>query len=107
MREQACSIPRGLKINKNSAESEVFLVDFPSYRTLQAVQKDPGRKTCGLAQRSNGFHLLVVRWRERLEFHDPPTTCASSKCHLGDKSGLMLKFLSSDLQCLDGSFPVT
>src|ERR1022692_454697 len=37
MREQACSIPRGLKINKNSAESEVFLVDFPSYRTLQML----------------------------------------------------------------------
>jgi hypothetical protein len=39
MREQSCSIPRGLKINKNSAEGEVFLVDFPSYRTLQAVRK--------------------------------------------------------------------
>jgi hypothetical protein len=37
MREQSCSIPRGLKINKNSAEGEVFFVDFPSYRTLQAV----------------------------------------------------------------------
>src|SRR3981189_232645 len=35
MREQSCSIPRGLKINKNSAEGEVFFVDFPSYRTLQ------------------------------------------------------------------------
>ena len=35
MREQSCSIPRGLKINKNSAEGEVFLVDFPSYRTLR------------------------------------------------------------------------
>jgi hypothetical protein len=35
MREQSCSIRRGLKINKNSAEGEVFLVDFPSYRTLQ------------------------------------------------------------------------
>src|ERR1035437_9815500 len=35
MREQSCSIPRGLKINKNSAEGEVFLVDFPSYRTFQ------------------------------------------------------------------------
>src|ERR1700692_3807706 len=33
MREQSCSIPRGLKINKNSAEGEVFFVDFPSYRT--------------------------------------------------------------------------
>src|SRR5258705_11799088 len=33
MPEQSCSIPRGLKINKNSAEGEVFLVDFPSYRT--------------------------------------------------------------------------
>src|ERR1035441_7241414 len=32
MREQSCSISRGLKINKNSAEGEVFLVDFPSYR---------------------------------------------------------------------------
>src|ERR1017187_10422145 len=42
MREQACSIPRGLKINKNSAESEVFLVDFPSYRTLQAVHSSIG-----------------------------------------------------------------
>src|SRR6202051_3943257 len=29
---------KGLKINKNSAEGEVFLVDFPSYRTLRAVQ---------------------------------------------------------------------
>jgi hypothetical protein len=38
MREQSCSIPRGLKINKNSAEGEVFFVDFPSYRTLQAVR---------------------------------------------------------------------
>jgi hypothetical protein len=38
MREQSCSIPRGLKINKNSAEGEVFLVDFPSYRTLQDVR---------------------------------------------------------------------
>jgi hypothetical protein len=38
MREQSCSIPRGLKINKNSAEGEVFFVDFPSYRTLQAIQ---------------------------------------------------------------------
>src|SRR4030081_215466 len=28
----------GLKINKNSAEGEVFLVDFPSYRTLRAVR---------------------------------------------------------------------
>src|ERR1039458_2940021 len=35
MREQSRSISRGLKINKNSAEGEVFLVDFPSYRTLQ------------------------------------------------------------------------
>jgi hypothetical protein len=34
MREQSCSIPRGLKINKNSAEGEVFFVDFPSYRTF-------------------------------------------------------------------------
>jgi hypothetical protein len=39
MREQSCSIPRGLGINKNSAEGEVFLVDFPSYRTLQAALK--------------------------------------------------------------------
>src|SRR5258705_10147458 len=31
MREQSCSIPRGLKVNKNSAEGEVFFVDFPSY----------------------------------------------------------------------------
>src|ERR1035437_6652194 len=37
MREQARSIRRGLKVNKNSAEGEVFLVDFPSYRTLQAT----------------------------------------------------------------------
>src|SRR3979411_2671790 len=37
MREQSCSIPKGLKINKNSAEGEVFLVDFPSYRTLQVA----------------------------------------------------------------------
>src|SRR6202051_2784388 len=34
--EQSRSISRGLKINKNSAESEVFLVDFPSYRTSRA-----------------------------------------------------------------------
>jgi hypothetical protein len=39
MREQSCSIPRGLKVNKNSAEGEVFFVDFPSYRTLQADRK--------------------------------------------------------------------
>src|SRR5580700_10637954 len=32
--EQSRSISRGLKINKNSAEGEVFLVDFPSYRTF-------------------------------------------------------------------------
>src|SRR5258708_35508022 len=38
MREQSCSIPRGLKVNKNSAEGEVFFVDFPSYRTLQALR---------------------------------------------------------------------
>src|ERR1035437_708260 len=38
MREQARSIRRGLKVNKNSAEGEVFLVDFPSYRTLRAVR---------------------------------------------------------------------
>jgi SAM-dependent methyltransferase len=31
--EPSRSISRGLKINKNSAEGEVFLVDFPSYRT--------------------------------------------------------------------------
>jgi hypothetical protein len=37
MREQSCSIPRGLEINKNSAEGEVFFVDFPSYRTLREV----------------------------------------------------------------------
>jgi hypothetical protein len=37
MREQSCSIPRGLEINKNSAEGEVFFVDFPSYRTLQGA----------------------------------------------------------------------
>jgi hypothetical protein len=43
MREQSCSIPRGLKINKNSAEGEVFLVDFPSYRTLRAVRFRIGR----------------------------------------------------------------
>ena len=36
--EQSRSISRGLKINKNSAEGEVFLVDFPSYRTFQAVR---------------------------------------------------------------------
>src|ERR1700692_4830656 len=35
--EQSRSISRGLKINKNSAEGEVFLVDFPSYRTLRAL----------------------------------------------------------------------
>src|ERR1700719_4073659 len=35
--EQSRSISRGLKINKNSAEREVFLVDFPSYRTFRAV----------------------------------------------------------------------
>src|ERR1035437_3337904 len=39
MREQSRSISRGLKINKNSAEGEVFLVDFPSYRTFQAVDE--------------------------------------------------------------------
>jgi hypothetical protein len=38
MREQARSISRGLKVNKNSAEGEVFLVDFPSYRTLQELE---------------------------------------------------------------------
>jgi hypothetical protein len=38
MREQSCSIPRGLKVNKNSAEGEVFFVDFPSYRTLRACE---------------------------------------------------------------------
>jgi hypothetical protein len=39
MREQSRSISRGLKINKNSAEGEVFLIDFPSYRTLQTIRK--------------------------------------------------------------------
>src|ERR1700747_3071248 len=39
MREQSCSIPRGLKINKNSAEGEVFFVDFSSYRTLRALRR--------------------------------------------------------------------
>src|ERR1700686_4666836 len=34
--EQSRSISRGLKINKNSAAREVFLVCFPSYRTLRA-----------------------------------------------------------------------
>src|ERR1019366_4816908 len=43
MREQSRSISRGLKINKNSAEGEVFLVDFPSYRTLQAFRGDYSR----------------------------------------------------------------
>ena len=38
MREQARSIRGGLKVNKNLAAGEVFLVDFPSYRTLQAVR---------------------------------------------------------------------
>src|SRR6267154_4659050 len=38
MREQSCSIQRGLKINKNSAEGEVFLVDFPSYRTFLLIE---------------------------------------------------------------------
>src|SRR5258707_10725229 len=42
MREQSCSIPRGLKVNKNSAEGEVFFVDFPSYRISQA-QRDSFR----------------------------------------------------------------
>src|SRR5258705_6040497 len=36
--EQSRSISRGLKINKNSAEGEVFLVDVPSYRTFQALR---------------------------------------------------------------------
>jgi hypothetical protein len=45
MREQSRSISRGLKINKNSAEGEVFLVDFPSYRTLQAVPVDTRAET--------------------------------------------------------------
>jgi len=43
MREQARSISRGLKVNKNSAEGEVFLVDFPSYRTLQEVDVGTGQ----------------------------------------------------------------
>jgi hypothetical protein len=30
----------GLEIHKNPAESEVFFVDFSSYRTLQALQAD-------------------------------------------------------------------
>src|SRR5260370_38505733 len=38
--EQSRSISRGLKINKNSAEGEVFLVDFPSYRTFQAQRNN-------------------------------------------------------------------
>jgi hypothetical protein len=38
MGEQSRSISRGLKINKNSAEGEVFLVDFPSYRTLRELR---------------------------------------------------------------------
>src|SRR5260370_15850538 len=53
MREQSCSIPRGLKINKNSAEGEVFIVDFPSCRTLRALRddfrlaRDPGPTASG------------------------------------------------------------
>jgi hypothetical protein len=44
MREQARSISRGLKINKNSAEGGVFLVDFPSYRTSQACKGIEGSR---------------------------------------------------------------
>jgi hypothetical protein len=29
----------GLKVNKNSAEGEVFFVDFPSYRTFQVIRR--------------------------------------------------------------------
>src|ERR1700730_5396574 len=35
MREQSCSIPRGLKINKNSAEGEGSIVDFPPQKQTQ------------------------------------------------------------------------
>src|SRR5258706_11425948 len=55
MREQSCSIPRGLKINKNSAEGEVFLVDFPSYRTLQAVRPPVADRSLCLVHH---LHLL-------------------------------------------------
>jgi len=47
MREQSCSIPRGLKINKNSAEGEVFLVDFPSYRTSRWHRCKSSMRTTG------------------------------------------------------------
>src|ERR1019366_2591156 len=48
MREQSRSISRGLKINKNSAEGEVFLVDFPSYRTLQELRPDSWSQRLGI-----------------------------------------------------------
>jgi hypothetical protein len=39
MREQSCSIPRGLEINKNSAEGEVFFVDWHrASRTLTTIE---------------------------------------------------------------------
>src|SRR5712675_575130 len=47
MREQSCSIPRGLKVNKNSAEGEVFFVDFPSYRTSHWHRRKPSMRTTG------------------------------------------------------------
>jgi hypothetical protein len=59
MPEQARSIRRGLKVNKNSAEGEVFLVDFPSYRALQAAE-EPGLKIG--RDFSPGIMLAVSTW---------------------------------------------
>jgi len=81
MREQSCSIPRGLEINKNSAEGEVFFVDFPSYRTLQALAATSGlpvihQRCCDGTEKSVSlvwkiddlifqWHLVLMKNRDR------------------------------------------
>src|ERR1039457_893667 len=68
MREQSRSISRGLKINKNSAEGEVFLVDFPSYRTLQVVDH---MTKCRKMERGKGIEPLSSGWRPEAQATRP------------------------------------
>ena len=66
--KQSRSISRGLKINKNSAEGEVFLVDFPSYRTLQVVDH---MTKCRKMERGKGIEPLSSGWRPEAQATRP------------------------------------
>src|ERR1700692_442851 len=66
--EQSRSISRGLKINKNSAEREVFLVDFPSYRTLRAG-REGSRPLIRTQVYSHTANVVVTNWLTTLS-HD-------------------------------------